>query len=60
MVLFFLINLVVPVAQIVEGIELVEECSLLIQRRGLHLGLVFLIILNPEVLEMLKMVRGKH
>jgi hypothetical protein len=50
MVLFFLINLVVPVAQVVEGIELVEECSLLIQRRGLHLGLVFLIILNPEVL----------
>jgi hypothetical protein len=30
MVLFFLINLVVPVAQIVEGIELVEEGSFLI------------------------------
>jgi hypothetical protein len=60
MVLFFLINLVVPVAQMVEGIELVEECSFLIQRRGLHLGLVFPIIPSPEVLEMAKLVRGKH
>jgi hypothetical protein len=40
MVLFFLIDLVVVVGQVVKSIQLVEECDFLLKRWGLHLFLL--------------------